>query len=237
MDEHHDEDVFDTLQEGVDISGEREDHHDEEKEDGNPLERLFQRLGDFGQELRAEDAEGERDAQQDEDGLEDIPQGDDQRRDLARDFRSMEIKVAPDIKVGRGHQDGERRADRGQGNGQLDIGLGQGGHEVGDVASRAGGHQDHAETHHRRDPGTHQPGQAESEGRQQDQLAEHAEQDGLGFLENFDEDAGLDAQGNAEHDESKHDVDRVHAAGVEGHIDLVDMGGDFRTHSLQYYRL
>ena len=39
---------------------------------------------------------------------------------------------------------------------------------------------------------------------------------------------GLDAQRNTEHDESKHDVDGVHASGIQGYLDLVDGGSGFR---------
>lgn len=41
MDEHYQEDVFDTEQEGVDVAAEREHHHGKENEDGEPLEGLF----------------------------------------------------------------------------------------------------------------------------------------------------------------------------------------------------
>ena len=64
--------------------------------------------------------------------------------------------------------------------------------------------------------------------RQQDQLAQHAQQDGFRFAEHLDEGPGLDAQRDAEHDEREDDVDRVHASGIQGYLDLVDGGSGFR---------
>lgn len=64
MDEDHQEDVFDTLEESIHIACEGQDDHGNEKEDGNPLERLLEESGHLGQEPGGQDAGDQRNAQQ-----------------------------------------------------------------------------------------------------------------------------------------------------------------------------
>ena len=228
VDHDHQEDIFDALHEGVHVAGEGEDDHREEEQDGDPLQGLLQGSCDLGQEPGGQDAGHERNAQEDEDGLEHVPERDGQGRDLMRDGGEMQVCVAPEPEVERGHQDGEGRGDGGQAHGELDVGLREGRHEVGDIAARAGSHEDHAEAHHGRDPPAQADGEEAGESGQQDQLAQRAQQDGFRFAEHLDEGPGLDAQRDAEHDEREDDVDGVHASGVQGYLDLVDGGSGFR---------
>ena len=230
MDQDHHEDILDALEEGVHVAGEGEDDHRDEEDEGNPLQGLLEGVRDLGQEPGGEDAQGERNAQQDEDGLEHVPQRDDQGGNLVRDRGEMQVGVAPEPEIERGHQDGEGRGDGGQAHGKLDIAPRKGGHEIGDIAARAGGHEDHAEAHHGRDPPAQEDGQQAGEGRQQDQLAQRAQDDGFRFAEHIDEGAGLDAQGDSEHDEREDDVDCVHSTGIQGYLDLVDSRSGFRRH-------
>ena len=51
MDQDHDEDVLDALQEGGHVAAEGEHDHRHEENDGGPLQRLFQLFGDLRQEL------------------------------------------------------------------------------------------------------------------------------------------------------------------------------------------
>ena len=236
VDEHHQEDILDALQEGFDVAHEGQDDHRDEEDDAEPLERFLQLLGHLGQELGGQHAEGEGTAQQDEDGLEDVPEGDDQLRDIARDIREMEVEAAVEPEVERGRQDGEGRADGRQADGKLHVGLGQRAHEVGDVAAGAGGHQDHAQGHRPADPAAEKQGQQEGEQRQQDQLADHSEDQGFGLAEDVSEQARADAQGDAVHHESQDDVDGIHAARVERDVYAVYNRGDFRTHSTRFIR-
>ena len=72
--------------------------------------------------------------------------------------------------------------------------------------------------------------QAAPQQRQQNQLAAYAQDDGFGFLENFNEGMRLDAKCHAVHHEGEDHVDGVHAAGIHRHIDAVDGGFDSGFH-------
>ena len=232
VDQDHQEDIFDALQEGVQVAGEGEDDHRNEEEDGDPLQGFLEGFRDLGQEAGGEDARHERNAQENEDRLEHVPERDGQGGDLMRDGGEMQVRIAPEPEVERGHQDGEGRGDGGQAHGKLDVGSREGGHEVGDIAARTGCHENHAEAHHRGDPPAQGDGQQAGEGRQEDELAQRAQDDGFRFAEHIDESSGPDAQGDSEHDERKDDVDGVHATGIQGYLDLVDGSSGFRRHRL-----
>ena len=111
VDKHNYEYVFDTFEEGLEISREGEDHHDDEKQNGKPLERLFQLFREIGEEVSEKDSECQRDSKQDEYGLEHVPEGDDECRDISGYICRVEVEVAPNVKVGWGEKDGQRGAD------------------------------------------------------------------------------------------------------------------------------
>ena len=228
VDQHDQEDVFDALQEGVHVAGEGQDDHRDEEGDGDVLEGLLEEIRHLREIPGGQDARRERNAQQDEDGPEHVHQRDGKGRDVGMDRGEMQVGVAPEPEIERGHHDGEGRGDGGEAHGKLDIGLGQGRHEIGDVPAGAGCHQDHAQAHHRGDPPADEDGEQAGEGRQQDELARGAQDDGFGLLEHVHERARLDAQRDAVHDEGKYDIDGVHPTGVQGYLDLVDGGCGFR---------
>ena len=184
--------------------------------------------------MGSQDTQRQGHAQQDENGLENIPQGNHQVRHGALYLGDLQEKIAvkPEIE-GRG-QYGQGRTDGRQRYGKLDIGLGQRTDEIGDVAARAGGHQDHAQGHRPGYPAEfpHQQGQQEGQQRQEDQLAAHADDHGLGFLENFDENVGFDTQGDTVHHKCEDDVDGVHATRIQGDINAVDRGSNFGFHTI-----
>ena len=202
----------------------------ERKDDGNPLEGFLEDGGHLRKIAGGQDAEGQRDAQQDENGLEHIPERNDQGGNLMGDGRHLQVQAAPQPEIERRHDDGESGGNGRQADGQFYVRLAERGHEIGDVSSRTGCDQDHSQAHHGGNPPSEEYGQQEGHGRQEDQLAEHAEKDGFRFLEDVDEDAGTDAQGYAEHDESKDDIDGIHPTGIQVDLDFVDGRCGFRGH-------
>lgn len=228
VDEDHEEDVPDAFEEGVHVAREGQDDHRDEKEDGNPLERLLEPGRYLGKEACRQDAGDKRYAQQDENRLEHVPERDGQGGNVGMDGREMQVGIAPEPEIERSHHHGKGGCDGCETHGQFDIGLCQGRHEIGDVPAGAGGDEDHAEAHHRGNPPAHEDSQQTGESRQQKQLADEPEDDRFGLFENFYKDSRFDAQRHAVHDEREHDVDGVHAAGIQGNLDLVDGMGGFR---------
>ena len=141
------EDVFDALQERVDVAHERQDYHRDEEEYAEYLHGLLELFGDFRQIVGRQDAEGERNAQQDEDGLEHVPERDCELRDLSGDVRQVHVEVAvePEVEGGREYREGG--ADGGKAHRQLDVRLRERADEVRDVAAGTGGHQYHSHGH------------------------------------------------------------------------------------------
>lgn len=67
---------------------------------------FFERLGHLGQVMAGEDAQHQGNAQEDENGLEHIPQGNHQGRNGSRHAGAMQVKGSPSPEVERGEDDG-----------------------------------------------------------------------------------------------------------------------------------
>jgi hypothetical protein len=97
------------------------------------------------------------------------------------------------------------------------------GEDVGHVAGRAAGDQDHAERDRAAD--VEQQGQQERDRRQQQELRDHSDGDGPGPLRRELEVVQLRVERDPEEDRPDHDLERRQRALVEGDPDVVQVGG------------
>ena len=92
----------------MDISAESQYYHGYKNDDREPLEGLFEGIGHLGEESAGKDAQYQRNTQEDEDGLENLPKWNNQGGHLAGHACSVNINVTPKPEIERGHQHGKR---------------------------------------------------------------------------------------------------------------------------------
>ena len=212
--------------------GPQGEHDDgDEKNQGKDPKRAPGFFGQAWKQPADGQPRGQGDPQDDENGEKDIYGAE---ADLAQNLGRVGIEAAPEGQVERGHDHRRGRGNGGHADRYGAVAPGQMGHDVGQVAARAGGHQDHAQGH----GGVRAQieGQQEGEGRQQDELGGQADGRGLGGDQNAFEILGLHVQGDPEHHQPDGGVDHHQPLGVEVQPDLID-GGDVHACTLRFPEL
>ena len=219
MEEDRHEHDADVVHEDRPVAGDPDHDHRTEGEERDRADDLAGALGEARPPRRDRDADDERDA---DDGADLDQHVDGVERDVLEQLLAGGVQRAPERDVERHRHDRQHVAHRGHRHRERHVAAGAVGEDVGDVAGRAAGHQDHAEGH--RAAHVEEQGQHEGERREHQELRDDPDGDRPGPLGGGEEVRGAGLERDTEQDRADDDLQRRQRPLLEGDPDAVDVG-------------
>ena len=210
MQRHGQQHQADVIEEKAPVARNGADDEANQRHKTQNTHRFFAALRSGGKTVRAPQAQHKGDADDHHNVTDHFQRIE---RDGLQQARRCRVHAAPKRKIQRHDHDGDGVGDRRHRDRQRHIALGTVREDVGDIARRAAGHQDHAQCN----AGTHvqQQRQAIGNRRQHDKLRRNAHGHGPGHARHALEVFDARIQRNAKHQKSQHTVEQRQGCGVE----------------------